>query len=162
MVNKAQPMRIGVIGSGSWATALVKLFSNNQSQVNWWVRSEESIAHIQAYKHNPRYLQSAELEVTKLRLSASLQEVISSSDYLIIAVPAAFIHGIFKEIDPAIFQGKIVISAVKGIIPEFNAIPARYFHKTLPEASKFVWDIYTFIMFSANFNACNASYKEAE
>ena len=69
MVNKAQPMRIGVIGSGSWATALVKLFSNNQSHVNWWVRSEESIAHIQAYKHNPRYLQSAELEVTKLKLS---------------------------------------------------------------------------------------------
>ena len=83
MVNKAHPMRIGVIGSGSWATALVKLFSNNQSHVNWWVRSEESIAHIQAYKHNPRYLQSAELEVTKLRLSTSLQEVISSSDYLI-------------------------------------------------------------------------------
>ncbi len=130
MVNKAQPMRIGVIGSGSWATALAKLFSNNQSHVNWWVRSEESIAHIQAYKHNPRYLQSAELEVTKLRLSASLQEVISSSDYLIVAVPAAFIHGIFKEIDPALFQNKIVISAVKGIIPEFNAIPARYFHKT--------------------------------
>ena len=44
MANKAHPMRIGVIGSGSWATALVKLFSNNQSHVNWWVRSEESIA----------------------------------------------------------------------------------------------------------------------
>lgn len=130
MVNNTQPMRIGVIGSGSWATALVKLFSNNQSNVNWWVRSEESIAHIQSFKHNPRYLQSAELEVSNLALSASLHHVISLSDCLVVAVPAAFIHEVFKEIDPNIFKGKKVISAVKGIIPEFNAIPARYFHKS--------------------------------
>ena len=130
MVNNTQPMRIGVIGSGSWATALVKLFSNNQSNVNWWVRSEESIAHIQSFKHNPRYLQSAELEVSNLALSSSLHDVISLSDCLVVAVPAAFIHEVFKEIDPNLFKGKKVISAVKGIIPEFNAIPARYFHKS--------------------------------
>jgi len=130
MVNNTQPMRIGVIGSGSWATALVKLFSNNQSNVNWWVRSEESIAHIQSFKHNPRYLQSAELEVSNLALSSSLHDVISLSDCLVVAVPAAFIHEVFKDIDPSLFKGKQVISAVKGIIPEFNAIPARYFHKS--------------------------------
>ena len=130
MVNNTEPMRIGVIGSGSWATALVKLFSNNQSNVNWWVRSEESIAHIQSFKHNPRYLQSAELEVSNLALSSSLHDVISLSDCLVVAVPAAFIHEVFKEIDPNLFKGKKVISAVKGIIPEFNAIPARYFHKS--------------------------------
>lgn len=130
MVNNTHPMRIGVIGSGSWATALVKLFSNNQSNVNWWVRSEESIAHIQSFKHNPRYLQSAELEVSNLALSSSLHDVISLSDCLVVAVPAAFIHEVFKEIDPDLFKGKKVISAVKGIIPEFNAIPARYFHKS--------------------------------
>lgn len=130
MVNNTQPMRIGVIGSGSWATALVKLFSNNQSNVNWWVRSEESIAHIKSFKHNPRYLQSAELEVSNIALSSSLHDVISLSDCLVVAVPAAFIHEVFKEIDPNLFKGKKVISAVKGIIPEFNAIPARYFHKS--------------------------------
>ena len=130
MVNSTEPMRIGVIGSGSWATALVKLFSNNQSNVNWWVRSEESIAHIQSFKHNPRYLQSAELEVSNLTLSTSLHDVISQSDCLVIAVPAAFIHEVFKEIDPHLFKEKKVISAVKGIIPEFNTIPARYFHKS--------------------------------
>lgn len=130
MVNNTQPMRIGVIGSGSWATALVKLFSNNHSNVNWWVRSEESIAHIKSFKHNPRYLQSAELEVSNIALSSSLHDVISLSDCLVVAVPAAFIHEVFKEIDPNLFKGKKVISAVKGIIPEFNAIPARYFHKS--------------------------------
>ncbi len=130
MVNTTQPMRIGVIGSGSWATALVKLFANNQSEIHWWVRSEESIAHIQAFKHNPKYLQSAELDVSTLRLSSSLIEVITASDCLIVAVPAAFIHEVFRQIDPHVFEGKRIISAVKGIIPEFNAIPARYFHKS--------------------------------
>jgi glycerol-3-phosphate dehydrogenase (NAD(P)+) len=130
MVNTTQPMRIGVIGSGSWATALVKLFANNQSEIHWWVRSEESIAHIEAFKHNPKYLQSAELDTSTLRLSSSLIEVITASDCLVVAVPAAFIHEVFKQIDPHVFEGKRIISAVKGIIPEFNAIPARYFHKS--------------------------------
>jgi glycerol-3-phosphate dehydrogenase (NAD(P)+) len=49
---------------------------------------------------------------------------------LVVAVPAAFIHEVFKQIDPHVFEGKRIISAVKGIIPEFNAIPARYFHKS--------------------------------
>ncbi len=130
MLNHSQPIRIGVIGSGSWATALVKLFSNNQDAVNWWVRSEESIAHIKAYKHNPKYLQALELDVTSLHINSSLTEVISASDYLVVAVPAAFIHEVFHLIDPNIFKGKRIISAVKGIIPEFNSIPARYFHKS--------------------------------
>ena len=57
-----KPERIAVIGGGSWATAIVKLLCNNQEKVNWWMRSEESVAHILHYKHNPKYLQSIEFD----------------------------------------------------------------------------------------------------
>ena len=49
--------RVAVMGSGSWATALVKLLTNNLDEVHWWVRKEEHIKHIQAFRHNPSYLQ---------------------------------------------------------------------------------------------------------
>ena len=123
-------IRLGIIGSGSWATALAKLCTNNLPTVHWWVRNPETIEHILQFKHNPKYLQSAEFDTKKLVLSSDIEEIINSSDYLIIAVPAAFIHEIFKNLDASLFKGKKIISAVKGIIPEYNAIPARYFHKS--------------------------------
>jgi glycerol-3-phosphate dehydrogenase (NAD(P)+) len=123
--------RIAVIGGGSWATAIVKLLCNTQEKVNWWMRGEESVSHILQYKHNPKYLQSVELNLSRLHVSTDLTDIIQSSDIVIIATPSAFLTETFAHISDDLFHDKIVFSAVKGIIPEFNAIPARFIHKTL-------------------------------
>lgn len=123
--------RIAVIGGGSWATAIVKLLCNTQEKVNWWMRSQESVDHILHFKHNPKYLQSVEFELSKLMITTDLVELIRSSDVLIIATPSAFLTETFRGIPAELFHGKIVFSAVKGIIPEYHSIPARFIHKTL-------------------------------
>ncbi|MEN9973723.1 MAG: hypothetical protein RIS20_2070 [Bacteroidota bacterium] len=123
--------RIAVIGGGSWATAIVKLLCNTQEKVNWWMRSEASVAHILSHKHNPKYLQSVEFNLSKLSVSTNLTEMIESADVVIIATPSAFLTETFASISTDLFRDKVVFSAVKGIIPEFNAIPARFIHKTL-------------------------------
>lgn len=122
--------RFGVLGSGSWATALVKILSENESIVHWYVRNTESLHHIQTYGHNPKYLQSANIPKNKLHLFDELENFIKSSDIIIAAIPAAFLHETLQKVHPRCFEGKTVISAIKGIVPEFHAIPARYFHKT--------------------------------
>ena len=61
--------RIAVIGGGSWATALVKILCNNVTGVNWYMRSQNSVDHILAYKHNPKYLQSVEFDLSKITVS---------------------------------------------------------------------------------------------
>lgn len=125
-----QKEKIAVIGGGSWATALVKILCNNSDSVLWWVRSKEMVEHIMTYKKNPRYLQSVEFDLSKLSISNDLKATISNADTIIIATPSAFLTEIFKDIDPKLFDGKAVFSAVKGIIPEYHAIPARFIHKT--------------------------------
>ena len=122
--------KIAVIGGGSWATALVKMLCNNLQSVNWWMRSEESVAHILKYRHNPKYLQSVEFDLNKINVSTDLREIIEHADVVIIATPSAFLVKLFEGTSPTLFDGKIVFSAVKGIIPEYNAIPARFIHKT--------------------------------
>jgi glycerol-3-phosphate dehydrogenase (NAD(P)+) len=122
--------RIAVIGGGSWATAIVKLLCNKQEKVNWWMRSESAVAHIKQFKHNPKYLQSVEFNLDKLVVSTDLNHVIATADIVIIATPSAFLTEAFSAIPAGLFDGKIVFSAVKGIIPEYNAIPARFIHKT--------------------------------
>jgi glycerol-3-phosphate dehydrogenase (NAD(P)+) len=123
--------RIAVVGGGSWATAIIKLLCNTQEKVNWWMRSEASVTHILNHKHNPKYLQSVELNLFKLNVSTNLTEIIESADVIIVATPSAFLTETFAHISNDLFRDKVVFSAVKGIIPEFNAIPARFIHKTL-------------------------------
>lgn len=121
--------RIGVIGGGSWATALAKVLSEKNDRINWWLRSETVVEHIKTYSHNPNYLRAVEFDVSKIELSSDIDKVIRDSDILLVVVPSAFVHATFEKVDRKALEGKIIFSAVKGIIPEFHAIPARYFHK---------------------------------
>lgn len=122
--------KIGVIGSGSWATALVKILCNNVEKLNWFVRSEESAKYIKKYKSNPKYLQGVELKLEKIDVTSDLEYTLQNSDIIIIATPSAFLVSLFENVDKILFKDKLVFSAVKGIVPEFLSIPARYFHKS--------------------------------
>jgi glycerol-3-phosphate dehydrogenase (NAD(P)+) len=124
------PQKIAVIGGGSWATALVKILCNNCAQVHWWMRSEEAIAHIQQFGHNPKYLQSVAFDTQQLVLSSDLKSTLNAVDWVIIATPAAFLEEAFAGIGASEFANKIVFSAIKGIVPAYNAIPARFIHKS--------------------------------
>src|SRR5215467_11378884 len=116
------PMRFGIIGSGSWATALAKILTDNNASINWWVRSDAVARHIQQRHHNPHYLTSVYFDASKLYLSNDLQKVISNSDCIVIAVPSAYIELTFRDSSPGIFVGKKIVSAVKGILPDQNLL----------------------------------------
>lgn len=122
--------KIAVIGGGSWATALVKILCNNVSSVNWYMRNEGAVRHILKFRHNPNYLQSVEFDLNKINVSTDLMEIIKPADIIIIATPSAFLVKLFENFSVEILRDKIIFSAVKGIIPEYNAIPARFIHKT--------------------------------
>jgi glycerol-3-phosphate dehydrogenase (NAD(P)+) len=122
--------KIAVIGGGSWATALVKILCNNTPSVNWYMRNEGAVAHILKYRHNPNYLQSVEFDLNKINVSTNLEEMIAPADIVILATPSAFLVKLFENFPVKMLEDKIVFSAVKGIIPEYHAIPARFIHKT--------------------------------
>ena len=110
----------GVIGSGSWATALVKILTDNGNAVNWWIRNEKSIEYIQRRHHNPTYLHSVNFDVSQLSMSSNINEIVNNSDILIIAVPSAYIEESIGHLQPRDWEGKKIVSAVKGILPEQN------------------------------------------
>jgi len=122
-------IKVGVLGGGSWATALVKLLCSPGTKVHWWMRNEEAIQHLQQFGHNPNYIQSIEFDLDQLELTSDLQKVVDACDYLVVAIPSAFLHETMDHYKPVGLEKKIVFSAVKGIVNEFDAIPARYFHK---------------------------------
>lgn len=126
----SEEKKIAVIGGGSWATAIVKILINNVRSVNWYMRNEGAVGHILKYRHNPNYLQSVEFDLNKINVSTDLVEIIAPADIVIIATPSAFLVKLFENFPMELLKDKVVYSAVKGIIPEYNAIPARFIHKT--------------------------------
>ena len=120
--------KIAVIGGGSWATALVKILTDQKHVINWWMHNEASCAHILKYRHNPKYLQSVEFDLERINVSTDLDEIIAPSDILIIATPSAFLHDLFVNFPKKKLKDKIIFSAVKGIIPELNELPGHFFH----------------------------------
>jgi glycerol-3-phosphate dehydrogenase (NAD(P)+) len=78
---------ISVIGGGSWATAIVKMLSNNADKVHWWMRDADKANYINKYMHNPRYLSSVQFERDKINVSNNLDDIRSKSDLILIATP---------------------------------------------------------------------------
>ena len=120
--------RTGVIGGGSWATAIVKMLSNNIDGLTWWMRDDNQREHIVGHNHNPKYLQSVVINNNIVTATTDIKSTINESDILIIATPSAFIDETLAQFSKEDFKGKYIISAVKGIIPQTNEIPADYFH----------------------------------
>ena len=123
--------KIAMIGGGSWATAIIKMLSDNEidKDIFWWMRNEEAIAHIRNYKHNPSYLSAVEIKLKPENVSSNLARVIAEADWVILNVPAAFLKDTLKDINPTQLKGKKVISAIKGIVPEDNLIIGDFLHK---------------------------------
>src|ERR671933_357379 len=93
-------LKFGVIGNGSWATALVKILSDSKHAVNWWVRNKENLSYIQKRRHNPHYLSSAYFDTSLLSISNDINAVLEASDVLVLAVPSAYIKDVLSQADP--------------------------------------------------------------
>jgi len=126
---KEQP-KIAVLGGGSWATAIVKMLSENLEQVGWYMRNQSVVDYIKENEHNPNYISSAEFNVNQLFLSSDINEMVKYADILIFAIPSAFVKAELDKINLDL-SSKIVVSAIKGIIPESGLIVGEHFNKKL-------------------------------
>ena len=119
-------LKFGVVGSGSWATALVKILSDNGHEVQWWVRNAKSGSHIQKRHHNPKYLTSALLNTHLLHIETSLKNVVEKCDVLVMAVPSAFAVESLAQLTKDDLKDKKILSAIKGILPGENVLLNEY------------------------------------
>lgn len=121
--------RFAVIGGGSWATSLVKILSENLSEIHWYMRNENAIEHIKKYKHNPNYISSVEFNVEKLRLTNDINQVVEQANYLVFAIPSAFLCSEMEKLTASL-KDKVIFSAIKGIVPETGNIVGEHFVNT--------------------------------
>jgi glycerol-3-phosphate dehydrogenase (NAD(P)+) len=120
--------KIGVIGSGSWATAIAKMLLENVSQINWYFRKKDTIELFKELKANPRYLQSVEFDLNRIHFYNDINDIIRDSDILVLAVPSAFLPLILKRAKKFISE-KYILSGIKGIVSKENLLVVEYLNQ---------------------------------
>ena len=128
MVSK---LKIGVIGNGSWATALVHILTLKRHKVNWLFRREEDINYIKEYYKNPNYLRDLDLKTNRINFYTSAQKLVEDSDAILLAIPSAFLLDTIKDIEPKVWREKFIISAIKGLLTDKNLSIFQYFTEEL-------------------------------
>ncbi len=122
-----QNARVAILGSGSWGTALAKIVMENERYINWYIRRQEVIDEFCRTGRNPGYLNAAAFNTSRICFSTDINEVIANSDILILAIPSPYIRQSLNKVRRSM-RRKIVISAVKGMVPEDNEIVTDYLH----------------------------------
>ncbi len=119
--------RVAVLGSGSWATALAKIILHNEQHINWFMRRQEAIDDFVQTGKNPDYLYQVPFDVSRINFSSDINEVITNSDILVVAIPSPYVKLVTKKIRRSL-RRKVVVSAVKGMIPDENITITDYLH----------------------------------
>ena len=120
--------KVGVIGSGSWATAISKMLLENTNEINWFFRKTETIETFKSLNYNPRYLQSVEFEIDRIHFYNDINEIIKDSDILVLAIPSAFLPRILGDVSIDL-SNKYFLSGIKGIVTRENLLVVEYLNK---------------------------------
>ena len=118
-----------VIGHGSWATALVKVLTTNNLSVGWFVHNPEVFESLKNEGHNCRYLSDLEFDMSRIGLSDDVNETVGNADIIFLVTPAAYLKRYLSELTVPL-KDKMVVSAIKGIIPDENQFVSDYLKKT--------------------------------
>ena len=117
--------RVGVVGSGSFATAIVKMLVENSEKVHWCVRNEFVKGAIELRGHNPVYLTSVSFKKENLAITTDINELVSNCDVVILATPSIYLSDAIEKMT-CDYSCKIFVSAIKGIVPKHNDVVAHY------------------------------------
>ena len=122
------PGRIGILGGGSWATALAKIVLSKQPHLNWLLRSTNHVKEFTRLKHNPSYLTSVTFDLSKITFftDSDVNDFFRSCDTVILATPSPYIRYYLKRVRNSVIRPKLIINAIKGMVPEENILISDY------------------------------------
>lgn len=120
-------LNFAVLGGGSWATAIVKMLTENHDIVIWYMRNTDALEHIKTQRHNPNYLSSVEFDLDQLKLTNDINVAVGNADVLIFAIPSVFLETELEKLSVPL-KDKILFSAIKGIVPETGLIVGEHFN----------------------------------
>lgn len=120
--------RIAILGGGSWATAIAKIFLEKEKSINWYMRRDDRIADFKRLGHNPAYLTDVSFNTNRINFSSDINQIVDESDTIILVTPSPYLKSHLAKLTTDI-SGKMILSAIKGIVPDENLTVSEYFNR---------------------------------
>ena len=105
---------VGVIGAGSWGTALAWLLSNNGHEVSVWSVVESEIEMLNKEREHKDKLPGVKLQ-DSMTFTTDLEDCCNDKDLLVLAVPSIYTRSTAQKMKPFVKEGQIITSVAKGI-----------------------------------------------
>ncbi len=106
--------KIGIIGAGSWGTALAVNLSNNGHEITIWSIMEDEINMLNEHREHLDKLPGVKL-AESMKFTTNMEEAVKGMDMLVLAVPSIFTRSTAKSMAPFVEDGQIIVCVAKGI-----------------------------------------------
>lgn len=106
--------RIGILGAGSWGTALAILLHDNGHDVTVWSIHEEEVETLNTTRRHERKLPGVEIP-EGIAFTTDMKETMSDKDVCVLAVPSPFIRSTCQKMKQYVRAGQIIVNVAKGI-----------------------------------------------
>lgn len=131
--NEPAPLKIAVLGGGSFGTAMANLSSKNGCEVTLWVRDKRSVKSMQKTHINKKYLPDHKLD-ERLQFTHDLQAAVKGKDLIFVAVPSSAFRETLKKIAPFI-SAQAIVSLTKGMEKDTFALMSDVIADELPNVA---------------------------
>lgn len=125
--------KVGVIGAGSWGTALAVVLSQNGHKVTIWSVLEDEIAMLQKEHEHLDKLPGVKLP-ENIIFTTDLEKTVRENDMLVLAVPSVFTRSTAKKMAPYVKEGQIIVCVAKGIEEETLMTLTQVVKQEIPQA----------------------------
>lgn len=119
---------IAVLGGGSWATAIAKMLLEKNERISWYLRRDDRIEDFKRLGHNPAYLPGLHFDIERIDFSSDINEVVERCQTIVLVTPSPYLKSHLKKLKVGL-RDKLVVIALKGIVPEENLVCSEYFHQ---------------------------------
>lgn len=133
LANQLAPLKIAVLGGGSFGTAMANLSSKNGCEVTLWVRDKRSVKSMQKTHINKKYLPDHKLD-ERLQFTHDLQAAVKGKDLIFVAVPSAAFRETLQKIAPFI-SAQAIVSLTKGMEKDTFALMSDVIADELPNVA---------------------------
>lgn len=124
---------VGIIGAGSWGSALAWLLSNNKNQVTVWSVIEEEVRMLKECREQkdklPGVILPADMEFT-----TDLEKAIAGKEVLVLAVPSPYIRSTAAKMAPYVEKGQKIVNVAKGIEESTLMTLSEIIEEEIPQA----------------------------